>query len=53
MEYLTIKELAKILKVTPRTIQNWIDAGLPVIRIQGVLRFKLNEIEKWIEERRK
>ncbi len=33
-EFLTVAEVAEILRVNPQTIRNWIDAGaLPAVRV--------------------
>jgi len=50
MEYLTIKEISKVYKVSDKTIRNWLKKGMPVTRIGNVLRFKIIDTEKWIKE---
>lgn len=48
----TIEELAKILKVSTRTIYRMIDNGELhfAIKIQGSWRFKEEDIISWIEK---
>lgn len=53
--FLTLKELAELLKVKPRTIYDWVanerKTGIPVERAGGSLRFRLDRILQWTEER--
>ena len=50
---LTARQLADLLGFAPATIQDWFEAGtLPGFRIGGRLRFRLTEVEQWLEERR-
>ena len=50
--YLTIKEVAKILSIHPQTASDWAREGIiPSYKINGLRRFKANEIEDWIQER--
>jgi len=36
-----------MFKVSRKTIYNWIDKGLPVIRRDGITRFDEEEVWKW------
>ena len=48
--YLTIEELAKHLKVAEQTIRRWIlNREVPYRKIRKAVRFRLSEIERWIE----
>jgi excisionase family DNA binding protein len=47
-ELLTIKELEQMLKVSRQTIYEWRNRGLPYIKIGTRVRFKLDEVNKWI-----
>lgn len=48
---LTIKELAKYLNVTERTIYNLLERGeLPGFKVGANWRFRKEEINKWIEQ---
>ncbi|MDT2464417.1 helix-turn-helix domain-containing protein [Enterococcus avium] len=49
--YLAKKETCKYLKISNNTLDKWIMEGLPVIRINGVLRFDRLAIDKWLDER--
>ena len=51
---LTIKELAKYLNVTERTIYNLLERGqLPGFKVGGAWRFKREDINNWIEDNKK
>jgi excisionase family DNA binding protein len=50
---LTARELAALLGFTAGTIVDWTEAGkLPGFKVGGRLRFRLSEVEAWLEERR-
>ncbi|MCL2478305.1 MAG: helix-turn-helix domain-containing protein [Treponema sp.] len=49
--YLTIEELAKYFKLTEQTIRRWMrNKEIPYHKIKRVIRFRISEIEKWIDE---
>jgi excisionase family DNA binding protein len=50
-EYLTPAQLADRLQVDRSTISRWAatDATMPVIRIHGVVRFRRDQLEAWLE----
>ena len=51
---LTIKELAKYLNVTERTIYNLLERGeLPGFKVGVNWRFRREDIDKWIEDNKK
>lgn len=51
--YLTLKELAEMLKVKPRTIYAWVsDKRIPFERKGGLLRFRLDAVVAWNEPAR-
>ena len=51
--YLTLKEVAELLKVKPRTIYSWVsDSRIPYERKGGLLRFRLDAILAWNEPSR-
>ena len=51
--YLTLKELAELLKVKPRTIYAWVsDKRIPYERKGGLLRFRLDAVVAWNEPAR-
>lgn len=48
-EVLTADECAKLLKVGPRTISNYVqDRGLPAHRLGQELRFRRSEVLAWL-----
>ncbi len=51
--YLTTEEAAGVLRVQPRTLAAWRSLGKgPVFHKQGgVVRYRLSEIEDWLEGR--
>jgi excisionase family DNA binding protein len=50
-KYLTVKELAKLLRRTPGTVRNDLSQGrIPCVRILGRVLFDKGEIESWIKE---
>ena len=49
--YLTIEELAKYFKLTEQTIRRWVrNREIPFHKIKKVIRFRVSEIERWIDE---
>ncbi len=48
--YLTVKDLAPQLQVKPSTLYAWAAQGkIPFVKIHGLLRFRRDEIEPWLE----
>ncbi len=48
--YLTLKEVAELLKVKPRTVYSWVSANrVPYERKGGLLRFRLDAVVNWNE----
>jgi excisionase family DNA binding protein len=48
--YLTIEELADYLKLAAQTIRRWVlNREIPFHKIKKVIRFRLSEIERWID----
>jgi len=48
--YLTIEELAQYLKVAEQTIRRWVlNRDVPFCKIKKVIRFRITEIEKWVD----
>jgi len=48
--YLTIEELAEYLKLAVQTIRRYVlNREIPFYKIKKVIRFRLSEIEKWID----
>jgi len=48
--YLTIEGLAEYLKLAEQTIRRWVlNREIPFHKIRKVIRFRVSEIEKWID----
>jgi excisionase family DNA binding protein len=48
--YLTIEELAEYLKLAEQTIRRWVlNREIPYRKIKKVIRFRVSEVEKWID----
>lgn len=48
--YLTIEGLAEHLKLAEQTIRRWVlNREIPFCKIKKVIRFRVSEIEKWID----
>ncbi len=46
-EYLTVAEVAELLKLNQQTVRNWIDQGsMPAIRIGRRVRIKRSDLER-------
>jgi len=49
MKIVGIKEIAQILSVKPSTLYHWAELGqIPCIKINGALRFDIEDINKWV-----
>jgi excisionase family DNA binding protein len=54
IKYLTINELAEFLNIKKSTLYSLVENGeLPHYRIGRLIRFKLSDIELWMESHRK
>lgn len=50
-EFLTVAEVASLLKLNPQTIRNWIDAGrLPAVRIGRRVRVLRRDLDQLLEQ---
>jgi hypothetical protein len=49
-QWLTKRELAGHLRVTPRWIELQQHLGLPVLRLGTVNRYRISEVEAWLRE---
>ena len=50
----TIKEIAEYLRLSESTVYQMAQKGeIPGIKIGGTWRFKMEEIENWLEKKRK
>ena len=53
-EIMTLKELAKYLKLAEKTAYRLAAEGkLPGFKVGGSWRFKADDIDRWIEEKKK
>jgi excisionase family DNA binding protein len=49
--FLTVAEVAEVLKLNQQTVRNWIDQGsLPAIRVGRRVRIKRSDFERLLEE---
>ena len=49
--YITIEQLAEHLRLAQNTIRRWVRNGnIPHHRINRVIRFRLSQVERWIDE---
>jgi PTS system nitrogen regulatory IIA component len=49
---LTTREVAFILKVSPRTVRLWAECSeIPALRVGGPWRFRRDEFNRWLERR--
>ena len=54
MEFVTVKELSKFLMVKESTLYSWVHNSLiPYLKLNGVVRFDMVEIENWVKASRK
>jgi len=50
---LTIRQLSDLIQVSPKTIYQWTHIGfIPHYKFPKGLRFKVREIERWLEKRK-
>ena len=48
--FLNVKDLSEYLKIKPSTLYSWAARGIiPHYKVYGLLRFKKEEIDLWIE----
>lgn len=51
---MTISDLAGYLKVTRRTVYEWLKSEkIPAVKLVGQWRFKRDKIDEWLEEQTK
>ncbi len=49
MKLLSVKELSEIITVKPSTLYQWAELGqIPCLKLNGALRFDLDDVLKWI-----
>ena len=50
MEYLTEADLSEVLKISRSTLWEMRKEGLPYRQVRGQIRYRLNEVETWLDE---
>lgn len=54
MRLLSVKQVAEIINIKPSTIYAWAELGkIPHVKLNGTLRFRLEDIQSWIEGNQK
>jgi excisionase family DNA binding protein len=49
MKLMTVKELSDFLRVKPKTLYQWTESKkIPFLKLNGALRFDLDEIQQWM-----
>ena len=51
--YLTMDELMTYLKVSRVSIQRYMIKGMPSVKLGGLRRFKISEVENWLRNSKK
>lgn len=54
--FMSVREVAEFLSVSPQTIRAWINNkshGFPFINFGSVIRIEREELERWVEEKRR
>lgn len=49
--YSAADEVAEFFHVKKPTIRLWTRQGMPCLRVGRLVRFKIDEVEKWLRER--
>lgn len=50
----TVAELSEYLHIKPATLYAWVARGkIPCVKIHGLIRFRRDEIDQWVENFRK
>ncbi|MFZ3136719.1 MAG: helix-turn-helix domain-containing protein [Thermodesulfovibrionales bacterium] len=54
MKLITIKEVSEMIGVKPSTLYQWAELGqIPCIKINGALRFDIEDVLNWIKSCKK
>jgi excisionase family DNA binding protein len=52
VEYLTLDEVAALLKSSTRSVKTWVkDLGLPAVRAGNEYRFRKDRVRAWLDSR--
>jgi excisionase family DNA binding protein len=50
-EFLTVAEVAELLKLNQQTVRNWIDQGsLPALRVGRRVRIRRSDLDRMLED---
>ena len=52
-ELLKVKDIMEIYKIGKRTVSNWIEKGMPVIKKGRIIRFDRNKVWEWFNNENK
>ncbi len=53
-KFVGIKEIAEYLSVSPKTVYYWTHIQfIPHYRLPKAIRFKVSEVESWVERKRR
>lgn len=52
-EWMTLRELAEWLKLSVHSVYEMNKQGLPRIRVGVQMRYRISEVEAWLERRRR
>lgn len=52
-EFITVRQLEEHLKVSRITIYQWRKQGMPYMKINKSVRFRLSDVIAWIDEKQK
>jgi excisionase family DNA binding protein len=54
MKLITIKQVSEMINVKPSTLYQWAELGqIPCIKINGALRFDIEDVLNWIKSCKK
>jgi excisionase family DNA binding protein len=51
-QLLTIRQVAEYLNVSLKTVRRLLGRGLPSVRVGRLVRFRQQDVARWIEARR-
>jgi excisionase family DNA binding protein len=52
-EFLTIREICQMLKVSRQTVYRWFEAGLSYYKFEKAVRVKKEDLEEFISKRKR
>jgi excisionase family DNA binding protein len=50
-QYITVKDIMAMYKVSKSTVYNWIDEGLPMYKFGKSTRFVESEVDEWLKKK--